>query len=638
MLDRIFAPDNIEQAMTHLLSKKNAISTDGVQLSDLKSYWDINGNNLIERIKSGLYQPYDVIGSYLLQKNGKHRFITVFATTDRLILRLIYQVLNPLLDPMFADNVFGFRKERGIVDAINKALEHVNNGFRFVVKFDIADFFEEMSHDILLEQLSDLIDDKVLVDLIGKYLTLNVKIIDENRSFTLKKGVAQGSSISPLLSNIYLNRFDAYCQDNGWRTIRYADDITVFVDERDELINVFDAVQDFLAKRLLLSINAQKTVMSDIESVTLLGYTFNKAEDGYRATKKMRKKNTVYYDWHRIEYHKLYGDYHIISDGILRKKDFTLFFENENNYQHMPVNAINAINVYSNVYFTSEFFRTVSQHKIPLHIYDKNRTYLGTFNNPDVKSGAKMLLAQCAVYYDESLRMSYARAIVEATAKTIKANLNYYRQSIDDKLYYHLHNKITQIIDTLSTVESITVLMTKEANIRFAYFSAFDHIIKNNQFVFDKRTIRPPRNEVNSMISFGNTLLYNYFSTAISKHNLDIRISYLHSAKKPRYNLNLDLAEMFKPAIIDRLNFRLINKHMIDVNLHFETNGGGVFLNDEGKRLYLQQFTQMMIKQHKVSGDVITNFTTLIDREIATFKKAVSAANAYKPFCITRLS
>lgn len=461
MLERIFEPENVDVALKHLADKHDAFSLDGIQLSDLPNYLDINGKRLKNQVLNGTYTPYDVVGFYQLNRNGKHRFITTFATTDRYLLRLLYQVLNPLLDTMFKPFVYGYRPNRGVTDAISKALDYINNGYIYVFKIDIKDFFGEVSHALLTEQINMVIKDKPTANLIIKYLPLKVRIVEENRFFTIEKGITQGSSLSPLLSNIYLSIFDDFCFDSKYNVIRYADDISIFLYSCDEFNAVFNKVESCLHDRLKLQINAKKTNLTHAKDVKILGYTFDKQQGTYRAVKKSRKKHTIYYDWHRVEYQKLYGDYHIVSDGILRKKDFTLFFENDDLYQHMPLSSVNAINVYSNVYFTNEFLRATSEYNIPLNIYDKYRKYLGTFSHPDEKRGGDLVLAQCALYLDESARLSMAKSIVKATMKNLKVNIIYYRKSLEHRSYHQMLNRINQMIDYVDSVNSVEILMLK---------------------------------------------------------------------------------------------------------------------------------------------------------------------------------
>lgn len=173
--------------------------------------------------------------------------------------------------------------------------------------------------------------------------------------------------------------------------------------------------------------------------------------------------------------------------------------------------------------------------------------------------------------------------------------------------------------------------MALEARVREVYYSCFNFIIKNSDFKYQKRTKRPPKDALNAMISFGNTLIYQLIASELYRTSLDVRISYLHSSKRRYENLNLDLAEIFKPIVIDRMIFSLINRKEIDARLHFENKNNGVYLNKEGKRIFLNSFMHRM-NQRVVYGGKELSYYTIIQKEIKNFLNMIVNDKNYTPF------
>ncbi len=159
------------------------------------------------------------------------------------------------------------------------------------------------------------------------------------------------------------------------------------------------------------------------------------------------------------------------------------------------------------------------------------------------------------MYYEERVIVF----VVKLTARDI--NIIFYQ-------CYAVIARIGESITLMNEAQDINHLMLLEARNREIYYSCYNSIIKHADFQFTKRSRRPPLDPLNSMISFGNALLYRLIAKEIYKSQLDIRISFLHSSLWRNENLNLDLAEIFKPIIIDRLIFTLINKRMIDATMH----------------------------------------------------------------------
>lgn len=326
------------------------------------------------------------------------------------------------------------------------------------------------------------------------------------------------------------------------------------------------------------------------------------------------------------------GDYHIVSDGILTKKDFSILFENQEKKMHIPIEVANTILIYSDIMLSSNFLNFASSKKLKLQFYDSYGEYVGAFIPSRQRRSVKATLLQSNIYLIEQKRLTLQKKIISSATRNIKSNVQYYRRryakiELDEKV-----QKIASCIKLMKEAESVNQLMLIEARMREVYYSCFDMIIMADGFVFQKRTRRPPRNEINAMISFGNTILYNYIASKILNTELDIRISFLHASNHREQSLNLDLAELFKPVIVDRIIFYLINKHIIISTKHFvHHNDGSVLFNQDGKQIFLHTFKNRLQQSITAKGERMT-YDKLLTKEIAKLKDHILYDTKYIPF------
>ena len=184
----------------------------------------------------------------------------------------------------------------------------------------------------------------------------------------------------------------------------------------------------------------------------------------------------------------------------------------------------------------------------------------------------------------------------------------------------------------MRNVKKVEELMLIEAKARHLYYTSFNVILKQEGFFFEKRTRRPPVDAINAMISFGNTLLYNFVLQAIWKTALDPRIGIIHATTNRNFSLNLDFADLFKPVIVDRVIFSLINLLQLQPTLHFEEKeSGAVYLNKEGKRIFIKVFEDKMSDKIKI-GERMYTYKQIIEEEIRKFQRYIVKGEKYKPY------
>lgn len=253
--------------------------------------------------------------------------------------------------------------------------------------------------------------------------------------------------------------------------------------------------------------------------------------------------------------------FYVYNNGDLRRKDNTLqFTSSEGEKRDVPIERIDDIYVMSEMTFNTSFISYISQYGIPIHFFNYYNFYTGSFYPKEKLLAGQLLVKQVEHYSDSNKRIALARKFIEAAADNIYRNLRYYNgRGKDVSLYMaevdHLRKKI-------SNTESVKELMGIEGNIRKSYYAAWN-VIVDQEIHFEKRVMHPPDNMINSLISFVNSLIYTKVLTEIYHTQLNPTISYLHEPGARRYSLSLDIAEVFKPLIGDRLIFSLLNRNQI---------------------------------------------------------------------------
>ena len=327
--------------------------------------------------------------------------------------------------------------------------------------------------------------------------------------------------------------------------------------------------------------------------------------------------------WQRGGIRRVGNAYSIITDGILSRQDYNILFENISGKRFIPKETAESVNIYSDVSFSSDFFRFMDNSGISVNLFDKYGRYNGTFLPSDNKNSGKTLIKQAALYLDEGKRLETARGIELAALHNLRANLKYYGRRKEGR-FSEAVDIFDDIFEDMKKAKDINNLMLKEAKARRLYYSMFNEIITDKAFAFTARTKRPPKDPINALISFGNVWLYSRVASEIAKTSLDMRIGILHATCDRGESLNLDIAEIFKPLIVDRSIFTLINKGMIDADRHFrKVDNEGIYLGFEGKRIFLQEL-ESKLNLAQVSGGRSMTYLSRIKEEIGKINRLVA--------------
>ena len=271
LLEEVLRRENLVKAYHKVRANKGAPGVDGMTVDDLKAYLKDHWPRIKEQIVAGTYTPQPVRRVDIPKPGGKGtRSLGIAVVLDRFIQQAILQVLTPLFDPHFSESSFGFRPGRSAHDAVLKARQYVEEGYR-VVDLDLEKFFDRVSHDICMARVARRVKDRRLLKLIRAYLTSGIMYEGVVRAHT--EGTPQGSPLSPLLSNILLDELDKELERRGHRFCRYADDCNTYVKSHEAGVRVMASLTRFLEKRLRLTVNRDKSAVGRPWARKFLGYS-----------------------------------------------------------------------------------------------------------------------------------------------------------------------------------------------------------------------------------------------------------------------------------------------------------------------------------------------------------------------------
>lgn len=324
--------------------------------------------------------------------------------------------------------------------------------------------------------------------------------------------------------------------------------------------------------------------------------------------------------------------FYVYNNGDLKRKDNTLQFTTyEGEKRDIPIERINDIYVMSEMSFNTAFINYISQYGIPVHFFNYYNFYTGSFYPRESMLAGQLLVKQVEHYNDYSRRIVLARKFIEAAADNIYRNLRYYNGRGKDVSVYM--NEIDSLRKKIPQTQMVEELMGIEGNIRKQYYMSWN-IIVNQNIQFEKRVMHPPDNMINSLISFVNSLIYSKILSEIYHTQLNPTISYLHEPGVRRFSLCLDLSEVFKPLIGDRLIFSLLNRQQITED-SFTKELNFLHLKRDSSKLIASELESRLKKtiMHKQLGRQVS-YQYLIRLEAYKLIKHIIGEKEYEGFRI----
>ena len=292
LIEEILSEENLSEAIKRVKANKGASGIDKMTVNQLDAYFYEHKKEIINSIMNKAYKPEPVRRVYIPKSNGKLRPLGIPTVVDRVIQQAIAQRLTPIYENVFSDYSYGFRPNRDCHTAINKVLEYLNEGFEWVIDLDIEKYFDTVNHDKLISILREKVNDSHTLHLIRKFLQAGVMENGVVISSTI--GTPQGGPLSPILSNIYLDKFDKELEMRGLHFVRYADDCNIFVRSDVAAERVMKSVTSWLERKLFLKVSATKTKIVRPNNSNFLGFTFWKSNETWKCKPGNDRKIKLY--------------------------------------------------------------------------------------------------------------------------------------------------------------------------------------------------------------------------------------------------------------------------------------------------------------------------------------------------------
>lgn len=272
MIYKVLQAKNITKSIRQTISNKGSYGVDKMPVSELKAYFESHRKEVFTKIINHKYTAQAIRGVEIPKANGKTRLLGVPTVVERVLQQAVSQAIAPLFELEFHENSYGFRPEHNAHEAISQSQKNINEGYKHIVEIDLKNFFDEVDHAILLQLIYRKVKCPTTLRLIR--LWLRAPILINGKLTKRKKGVPQGSPLSPLLSNILLNEMDKFLSQKGQKFVRYADDFSIYCKGKNRAKEIGNQVYLFLKNKLKLPINRDKSGIRTPTTFQILGHTY----------------------------------------------------------------------------------------------------------------------------------------------------------------------------------------------------------------------------------------------------------------------------------------------------------------------------------------------------------------------------
>ena len=718
-----------QMALTETLFQawNKVVSNDGMAGYDKQSITDYSWRieehlaALSRQLLTGTYEPQPLLKLVMLKPNGKLRNLLIPTVMDRVAETAAAIVLTPLVESELGANTFAYRHGLSRMTAAHEIERLRNLGYSWVVDADISNFFDTVDHQLLFERFQELCDDEELLKLIKRWLT--VEIVDgHNPRVKNTAGLPQGCPISPMLANLYLDKFDERMEKEGFKLVRFADDFLILCKTKPTAEAALQLSESALAE-LKLQLNNEKTrITTFAEGFKYLGYLFIRSlvlptkmhpeewydklgrlklrkapknllhpaesdetdayeletgdhdtitvtketllqtEFGEKLLQSLEKQQidvdkflekTEKEDYQRQKekhealnklYSPLLNTLYLQEQGSTLRKDGERFSVEKQGQQlnEIIVRRVEQILVLGNITLTTPSMQYCMRNNIPVTFVSQHGSYFGRLEATTTDNSA-LERFQYLRSLDEPFAFDIASRIVEAKIKNSRTMIQK-RKAMAWESNGELKEKfdntlslMTSLAEHTKTCENMEALRGLEGKTAALYFELYGLLFKKELPFYTsafRRVRRPPIDPVNSLLSFGYTLLHNNIFSIVRMKGLNPYIGFLHAEDKGNPALINDLVEEFR-TIIDSMTLYTLNKGVLrNKDFYYRKDKAGCFLTDEARKKFLELFEQRMWEESRdpVSGKTM-NIRRHIESQVVKVSEVLAGTRTlYEPY------
>ncbi|MFH4665048.1 CRISPR-associated endonuclease Cas1 [Vibrio cidicii] len=649
----ILTLEELQLSWKKVAANKGAAGVDGVTIEHFSADVDTQLHTLLQQWNQQNYSPSPYRTLIIHPSEHKTRQLAIPTVADRVLHTAIAQKLIERFEPEFEHISYGYRPNRSYTHAIRHIEQLRNQGYQFVLDADIKGYFDHICHRQLASILAKYLPEDWVADILTLLLAQQTNHTTLSFGIEPGRGIPQGSPLSPLLANLYLDGFDEALLDRGEQIIRYADDFVVLVSSEAQAQHCLAFVREYLAQ-LKLQLNGEKTrVVSFQDGFTFLGVSFldnmvlplkaqtekalvsmgkyelelnddeieslrNEEDDGLNQTlwhtslpPALRTLQAAIYDddsalpvepdLARIErlslnhIARLKLVYVHKQGAALHKRGNRLnIFHDGKPLQSIPANTIDMILCFGAVHLTQAVQRFCLENDICVVWLSQSGQYLGCMSAP-FQGDPLLTTAQVSSKEDPQVRLQLAKFFIRSKLNNAlgvmrRHGKKHQRNKEQEKRLVALREQL----DGHSTLASIRGTEGAAARDYFAWFRQQF----SPEWGFTTRNRQPPKDPINAMLSYGYTLLFHNLRALVEARGLLPHLGYLHGNQPRQPALVLDLMEGYRPWLVDELVLQLASKKLITPQ-QFTSHTQGVLLNREGKRLFVQSLEQRFLSQHQ---------------------------------------
>lgn len=720
LYNKVIAKSSLINGFFRVKENDGCAGYDKQTIENFEENFELNINKLNTELRKNSYTPQPVIFFERKKENGKIRLLSIFSVRDRIVQSSAFEILNPYFEKEFEKESFGFRKGISREDAARKIYSYYNEGYRWILDADIKQFFDSVDHDILFEKLNAIIQDKGLMSLLKKWIKAECIFEKSHVSSQgvleqtpvrkkVAKGLLQGSVVSPLFANLYLDKFDEEIKTQGFKLVRYADDFIILAKEKPAAEQALKLTGELL-KEIKLELNVEKTSITTFEKgFKFLGYVFLNSlvlpaspkdtsypkpsqkdkrlsdeaeaiirtitqrsskpgnivtETSLKATElgsafleALNKKGITLDDFLKnsvtVSKSTLH-DFELSEDNY--EKDIQTAFlseedtddiETENNEPfepplhlstfnrilyvqengtvikkegdriivekddlellEIPAIKIAGIIILGSSLVTHAVIRYALSKRISITLLSSTGKYYGTIEST-FSNNVQTERIQLFRTLDENFLLAFAKSIVTSKINNQRILLMRYARSKNEKILKEKSEYLKKISGRLNDAETLEDVRGFEGVAASAYFGIFGLLINEHSEFHCRRFERvkhPPLDPVNSMLSFGYTLLLSNIYSFIKANGLNPYCGFLHAVRSGHPALASDLIEEFR-FIIDMLVLNIINHKILRrKDFYFAKEPGTpCYLTPAARKIFIKQFEYKMFQKvnHKPTG------------------------------------